>query len=171
MCVCVCVLVTQLCLILCNPKGCSPPGSSVHGILQATILEWVAIPFSRGSSQLRDQIQVSWIAGGFFTIWATRKAPLKCKNYVLSHFSCIRLFATYGLQPARLLCPWDFPSKKTGVRCLFLFQGIIMTQALNPCLLCLLHWQADSFPLVPPGKIVILKVTTPISLASFGGPR
>ena len=44
---------------------CSPPGSSVHGILQARILEWVAIPFSRGSSQPRDWTQVSRIAGGF----------------------------------------------------------------------------------------------------------
>ena len=55
-CVYVCVLVTQLCLILCDPIGCSPKRSSVHGILQARILEWVAIPFSRGSSQPRDQI-------------------------------------------------------------------------------------------------------------------
>ena len=54
---------------------CSPPGSSVCGILQARILEWVAIPFStQGSSQPRDRTQVSHIAGGFFTIWATREA-------------------------------------------------------------------------------------------------
>ena len=51
--------VTQLCLTLCDPTDCSPPGSSVHGILQARILQWVAIPFSRGSSQPRDQTQVS----------------------------------------------------------------------------------------------------------------
>ena len=50
---------------------CSPPGSSVHGILQARTLEWVSIPFSRGSSQPRDWTGVSWIAGRFFTIWAT----------------------------------------------------------------------------------------------------
>ena len=48
------VLVNQSCLTLCNLMDCSLPGSSVHGILQARILEWVAIPFSRGSSQLRD---------------------------------------------------------------------------------------------------------------------
>ena len=47
---------------------------SVHGILQARILEWVAFPFSRGSSQLRDRTQVSCIAGGFFTSWAIREA-------------------------------------------------------------------------------------------------
>ena len=49
-------------------------GSTVHGILQARILEWVAFPFSRGSSQSRDQTQVSHIARGFFTSWATREA-------------------------------------------------------------------------------------------------
>ena len=48
--VCVCVLVAQSCLTLCDPVDCSPPGSSVHGILPARILEWVAIPFSRGFS-------------------------------------------------------------------------------------------------------------------------
>ena len=48
-CVCVCVLVAQLCLTLCDPVDCSPPGSSVHGILQARVLEWVAMPSSRGS--------------------------------------------------------------------------------------------------------------------------
>ena len=53
---------------------CSPPGSSVHGILQATLLEWVAMPSSRGSSWLMDWTQVSCIAGGFFTVWATREA-------------------------------------------------------------------------------------------------
>ena len=55
---------------------CSLPHSSVHGILQARMLEWVAIPFSRGSSPPRDQTWVSRIEGGFFTVWATREAPL-----------------------------------------------------------------------------------------------
>ena len=53
---------------------CTPQSSSVHGILQARILEWVAISFSRGSSQPRDQTQVSRTAGRFFTIWTTREA-------------------------------------------------------------------------------------------------
>ena len=66
-------LVAQSCLTLCDPMDCSPPGSSVHGILQARILEWVAFPFSRASSQLRNQTQVSRIAGGFFAIWVTRE--------------------------------------------------------------------------------------------------
>ena len=67
-------LVTQSCLTLCDPMDCSPPGSSVHGILQARILEWVAMPSSGESSQPRDQIQVSRIAGRCFTLWATREA-------------------------------------------------------------------------------------------------
>ena len=66
--------VAQSCLTLCDPMDCSLPGSSLHGILQARILEWIAISFSRGSSRLRDQTQVSCIAGGFFTIWATKEA-------------------------------------------------------------------------------------------------
>ena len=68
------VLVAQSCLTLYNPMDCSQPDSSVHGILQARKLEWVAIPFSRGSSWPRDQSWVSGIAGRFFTVWATRKA-------------------------------------------------------------------------------------------------
>ena len=52
----------------------SPMDYTVHGVLQARILEWVAFPFHRGSSQPRDQTQVSRIAGGFFTSWATREA-------------------------------------------------------------------------------------------------
>ena len=65
--------VAQSCSTLCNPMDCSLPGSSVRGILQARVLEWVAIPFSRGSSLPRDWTQVSCIAGRRFTIWATRE--------------------------------------------------------------------------------------------------
>ena len=56
------------CISLCDPMDCSPPGSSVHGISQARIVEWVAIPFSRVSSLPRGQTQVSCLAGRFFTI-------------------------------------------------------------------------------------------------------
>ena len=73
-CMCVCVLAAQLCLTLFEPMNCSLPGSSVHGILQARTLEWIAIPFFRGSSPPRDRTQVSCIAGRFFTVWATREA-------------------------------------------------------------------------------------------------
>ena len=62
------------CLWLCDPMDYSPPSSSVHGIFQARLLEWVAILFWRGSSRPRNQTRVSCIAGRFFTAWATREA-------------------------------------------------------------------------------------------------
>ena len=74
MCAC---LVSQQCPTLCDPMDCSLQGSSAYEILQAGILEWVAMPSSRGSSQLRNWTQVSCIAGRFFTVWATRPAHKK----------------------------------------------------------------------------------------------
>ena len=65
--------VVQSCLTLCHTMDCSLSGSSIHGILQAGILEWVAISFSRRSSQPRDWTRVSCIVGRHFTIWATRE--------------------------------------------------------------------------------------------------
>ena len=67
-------LVAWSCPTLCNSMDCNPPGSSVHGILQATVLEWVAISFSRGSSQPRGRTPIPCIADRFFTIWATGEA-------------------------------------------------------------------------------------------------
>ena len=67
-------LVAQLCPTLCDPMVCSLPGSSVHGILQGRILEWVPIPSSRESSQPRDRTQGFPTADGFFTVWVTREA-------------------------------------------------------------------------------------------------
>ena len=78
-CVCVCVcLVTQLCLILCNPMDCSPPGSPVHGILQARILEWVAISFPRDHPDPGIEpmfLSTPTLAGGFLTTVPPRKSP------------------------------------------------------------------------------------------------
>ena len=89
-----CVKVTQSCLILCNLMN-----YTVHGILQGRILELVAFPFSRGSSQPRDPTQVSHIAGWFFTSWATREA-LCGHKYSLTWNKCHK-------------CPgmWLFPHK------------------------------------------------------------
>ena len=64
--------VLQSCSTLCEPMDCSPLGSSVHGILQTRILEWVAIPFSKGSSQPRDRTWLFHFAGRLPTIWTTR---------------------------------------------------------------------------------------------------
>ena len=74
------MLVAQLCPVLHGPIGSSRTDSSVHGILQAKIMEWVAILFSRGSSQPRDQTQVSCISGRFFSIWVIRENYLGISN-------------------------------------------------------------------------------------------
>ena len=79
------VKVALSCLILCDPVDCSLPGSPVHGILQAWILEWVAIPFSRGSYQPRNHTRVSCTAGGFFTSWATFPV-IEAANSTISGF-------------------------------------------------------------------------------------
>ena len=77
--VCACS-VTELCLTLCEPMDCSPPGSSLPGIFQARILEWVAISFSKGSSQPRNWTQVSCIGSQILSHWATREPQYRCKN-------------------------------------------------------------------------------------------
>ena len=76
----------SLCPTLCTLMDCSPPGSSVHRILQVRILEWVAISLSRGSSPPRDWTRVSWIAGRFFTIWATKESLKKKKKEKSKHY-------------------------------------------------------------------------------------
>ena len=97
--------VAQSCPTLCDSMDCSPPGSSVHGILQARILEWVAIFFSRGSSWPRDWTQISHIAGRGFNLWATREAPrclLHCifMEYILPspHFQFMCVLKTEVLR-------------------------------------------------------------------------
>ena len=85
------------------PTLCGPMDYIVHGILQARILEWVAVPFSRGSSQPRDQTQVSRIAGGFFTSWATRKA----QEYWSGSLSLLQqIFQTQKSNWGLLHCRW-----------------------------------------------------------------
>ena len=80
------LLVTHSCLTLCNPMDCSPPGSSVHGILQARILEWVPIPFSRESSQPRDQTRVSCIAWDFsHELWSQTWLWIQASSFTSYH--------------------------------------------------------------------------------------
>ena len=71
------VLDTQLCPTLCDPTDCSLPGSSLHGILQTRIMEWIAISFNRESSRYGDQTRVYCIGGRFFNVWANREAKSK----------------------------------------------------------------------------------------------
>ena len=78
----------QSCPSLCNPMDCSLPGSSVLGIFQATVLEWIAISFSRGSSQPRDQTRVSRIVDRRFTVWATREVQMSDWMYANWNQDC-----------------------------------------------------------------------------------
>ena len=101
--------VAQLCLTLCDPMDCSLPGSSVHGIFQAVVLEWIAISFSSGSSRPRDGTQVSRIVDRRFTVWATREV---CKPEILAlssfclshHFSSLHPVQQVYLQNIHQTC-------------------------------------------------------------------
>ena len=107
----------QSCPNLCKPMDCSPPGSSVHRILWAKILEWIAIPFSTGSSWSRDQTHVSWgscIAGRFFIPEPLRKPLIKIEVSLT--------LEDHQQRTVRNLRPWDFLGKSTGVGCLSLLQ-------------------------------------------------
>ena len=83
----VCVLVSQSCPTVCDPIDCGPQCSSVHGILQARILEWVAIPFSKGSSWPRDWTQVSRIAGRLYMQSTSCEMPSWMKHKLESKLS------------------------------------------------------------------------------------
>ena len=93
-------VVTQLCLTLCDPMDCSLPGSSIHWIFQARILEWVTIYFSRRSSQPRNWIQVSHIVGRRFTVWATSEVTL---SLIRSH---LFLFAFISFALGDVIVRW-----------------------------------------------------------------
>ena len=116
------VKVSQSCPTLCNPMD-----YTVHGILQARILEWIAFPFSRGSSQPRDQTQVSCIAGGFFTTESPGK-PLKGSEKWSESHSVV----SNSLQPHGLYSPWISPGQNTGVGSHFFFWVIFPSQGSNP---------------------------------------
>ena len=96
-CVSMC-LVSQSCLTLCNPMDCSLPGSSVHGIFQAIVLEWIAISFSKESSRPRDQTQVSHIIDRHFTVCdlsqKAEKQYYPSLNVNVKSLSRVRLFVT-----------------------------------------------------------------------------
>ena len=98
----VALLVTKLCLTLCDPMDCSPPASSVRGILQARILEWVAIPFSRGSSWPRDWTHVFRIGSWVLYHWA-----ICCVN---------------SLRPGTLAISHNWPKNQHGTTVMILLQ-------------------------------------------------
>ena len=106
-----CAKLLQSCLTLYDPIDCSPPGSSVHGIFQARILECVGISFSRESSQPRDRTRGSRIVDRCFTVWATRKSePIRLLKKWKS-LSLVQLFVTtvHGILQGRILEWVDIP--------------------------------------------------------------
>ena len=132
--------VTQSCPTLCDPMDYSLPGSSVHGIFQARVLERVAISFSRGSSRSRDWTRVSRIAGRRFTVWATREAPYPALVTPWT-VACQAPLST-GILQERYWSELPFPSPG----------DLLDPEHRTHGFLRLLHWQSDSLLLVPPGK-------------------
>ena len=104
------VLVSQSCPALCDPMDCNTPGSSVHGILQARILEWVAIPFPREFSQPRDQTPVYHNAGKFLMTWATREAEYRHTKTKHSNMMLL-IFIIFKLFLSNLECRFQLPFK------------------------------------------------------------
>ena len=103
-CLVISVLVTQSGWTLSYPVDCNSPGSSVHWILQARLLEWVTVPFSRGSSQPRDWIWLSRIAGRFFIIWATREVPSNTHTHTHTHTHWTHVESVGWCKPAEENC-------------------------------------------------------------------
>ena len=137
------VLVTQSCLTLCDPIACSPPGFSVPGILQERILGWVAIHFSMQSSQARDQTRVSFIAGEFFTVWATKEAHNSWPNAIcfmssfpptdVGYFSLCgpRTLCIYLKEQFVFMLKWQHFFSFIRIICPFYFMTILRA---SPCL-------------------------------------
>ena len=95
---------------LCDLMDCSLPRSSIHGNFQARVLEWVAISFSRGSSQPRDQTLVSRIVGRRFTVWATRKV-IRWVIRAVQKSMCLELLSLSSVSVIKSLCfPWESDS-------------------------------------------------------------
>ena len=144
----------SVCPTLCDPVDCSLPGSSILGILQTRILEWVAIPSFRRSSQSRDRTQVSCIAGRFFTVWATREAPWNlCKNEIYECQGCHPWAESMSHFIASPLCPWAVSSltggyAEIGVLRMSSQGGQVAVQSLDTAgdLVQLLHVEAEAHP-------------------------
>ena len=137
------MLVTQLCPTLCNTMDCSLPGSSAHGSLQARILEWVAISFSTVSSQPRDPgfphcrwiiYHLSYQRSPINGNWKKVKVKVAQLCLILCDLMDCTLpgSSVHGIFQAIIL-------EQVAIS---FIQGIFLTQGSNPCLLCLLHWQA-----------------------------
>ena len=116
--------ISKSCLTLCSPMDCSLPGSSIHGILQARILEWVAISFSRGSSWSTDWTRVFCIAGSFFTNWATCwDSPWRLKGGSLAAKSRTHVDPIHWLSPLGPHITWTRAEQQRETKKSESFQG------------------------------------------------
>ena len=107
--------VTQSCPTLCNPMDCSLPGSSVHGIFQAIVLEWIAISFCRGSSWPRDQTRVSRIVDRCCTVWASRAVVASVLAQMVKHPPSMRKTGAWSLGWEERT-PWEEMDTKSYVK-------------------------------------------------------
>ena len=157
--------VAQSCPTLCDPMDCSLPGSSLHGILQARVLEWVAISFSRGSSWRRDLTRVSRIPGRRFSLWATNlRCSVTFKWFSYKHIHT-HIYIIYVVVVQSLSRVWLFATPQTAEHQAFLsftisqswlkFMPTHLVMPSNCLILFLLHLNlyiyiyifSDSFPL------------------------
>ena len=148
--ICVCLLGAQLYPAFCEPRDCSQPGSSVHVILQTRILEWIAIPFSRGFSQPRDQTWVSCIASRFLTVWATIETP--SHTHTLTH---AYIYWTARLKPYILI--YDYIHSKMN----FFLNSVIGLEVTPSVHLQNIPWVLYPWITFIIRKRVFLKTQTP----------
>ena len=113
--------VTQSCPTLCDPMDGNLPGSVVHGIFQARILEWAAISFSRRSFQPRDRTQVSCIADSRFTVWATRETHIILGTDRCPEKGKMKVEHEEMLPPCAVFCNSNYKSGKSGTDWHFIF--------------------------------------------------
>ena len=159
----------QSCLTPCDAMDCSSPGSSVYGILQARILEWVAMPSSRVSSWPRDRTCVSFdssIAGGFFNSWATREIPYMCTYTHAYEVWCPEAL----LRPRNTLKLVSREYKKDFCSCLrilVIFNWMNLRSSFKE------YWSQTEFDSLkpwklsspPPGKLFKIRSSTPLPSA------
>ena len=154
-----CAKLLQSCTTLCDAMDCSPPGSSVHGILQARILESVATSFSRRSSQPRGRTCISYVSCiGRRVLYHQRHlgSPMCTLLLLLSCFSHVQLSVTLWTVAHQAPLPMGFSRQGYWSRLPCPPPGDLPNPGIKPTSLSLLHWWVGSLPLAPPGKTQLL---------------
>ena len=147
------VKIAQSSLTLCNPMDCSLPGSSVHGIFPGNSTRVDCHFLLQGPSRPRDRTRVSHIVDRHLTFWATREVPPRgYLVYLMTQLCMLSLSHAWLYETAwNVTCQaplsMGLSRQQYWSRLPFPPPGIFLAQGLNLCLLCFLHWQADSFPL------------------------